>query len=138
MEFTSFEAKISELDKILSYLKEQMKHCGVSEKAAMQFEVALEEAVVNVIHYAYTGQEVGSLDVKAYKDEASGCMEVVIRDHGVPFNPMCYDDSNVPPKDLQNQKIGGLGIHYIKKLVDEIDYDFVDSCNVLKLVKKVS
>ncbi|MCH9621233.1 MAG: Serine-protein kinase RsbW [Chlamydiia bacterium] len=137
MESRDFSATLSELDHIMSYLRSEMTKSGLVEKFAKQFEVALEEAVVNIINYAYAKPS-GIIKLNTKFDSDSGSMEVIIRDKGKPFNPLLHECPNVPPKDLETQKIGGLGIHIIKKMVDSVRYEFVDGTNVLHLTKKIN
>ena len=60
----------------------------------------------------------------------------LFKDTGIPFNPLEKEEVS-PPKDLSSQEIGGLGIHFIKKMVDSINYSYKDGSNTLILTKKI-
>lgn len=80
--------------------------------------LALEEAVVNIINYAYPDD--GPLRVEiAYKDNST---MVTLCDNGKPFNPLEQNDTELSD-DLETRKIGGLGIMIIKQLTTSLKYE---------------
>ena len=98
-----------------------------------QISLALDEALTNVVMYAYpenvTGEAVVTMNV--VDDE----IIITISDHGVPFNPLSYEaDFNVP---LEERHKGGMGIHIIKEAMDAVDYEYRDNTNILTLTKKI-
>ena len=103
---------------------------GVEEAQIHKLELAAEEALVNVISYAYPEKE-GTLSIKCDKNTAR--FEVTIRDQGPAFNPIeVYVDTD-RDKPMNKRKIGGLGIFLIRKMVDEMSYRRDGEENVLKL-----
>ncbi|MCQ2368848.1 MAG: ATP-binding protein [Paludibacteraceae bacterium] len=80
--------------------------------------LALEEAIVNIINYAYPDD--GPLRVEiAYKDNST---MVTLCDNGEPFNPLEQNDTELSD-DLETRKIGGLGIMLIKQLTTSLKYE---------------
>ena len=57
-------------------------------------------------------------------------------DRGKPYNPLLKEDPDIT-KSAGERPIGGLGIFMVKKLMDEIQYDFRDGKNILTIIKKV-
>lgn len=69
-------------------------------------------------------------------DKNTGAIVVELKDMGIPFNPLKKEEVS-PPTDLHSQEIGGLGIHFIKKMVDTIEYFYQEGNNILRLTKKI-
>ena len=113
---------------------------GVCEEAeidmmtTMQLNLAIEEAVVNVMDYAYPAGTEGEVVVDAKVED--GVLQIVISDHGTPFDPTAKAevDTTLPAEE---RKIGGLGIHLIRNIMDEVSYERVGDRNVLTLKKKI-
>ena len=61
-------------------------------------------------------------------------MELVFIDRGIPYNPLENKDPDVT-LDIEERKIGGLGIFLVKEMMDEVLYEYVDGQNILKLIK---
>jgi len=100
----------------------------------MQMNLALEEAVVDVMSYAYPEGTKGYVDISALSE--SDCLTFVISDSGKPFDPTTKGevDTTLPAEE---RSIGGLGIHLVKQLMDSIQYEYKDGHNVLTLKKRI-
>lgn len=100
----------------------------------MTIKLALEEAVVNVMNYAYPDNVTGEVTVDVFLEEKR--LRIVITDGGRPFDPteMADVDTTLP---LEKRKVGGLGIHFIRQLMDTTDYERRDGNNVLTLTKMI-
>lgn len=100
----------------------------------MGINLALEEAVSNVILYAYPKETDGLVDVEAILRRDSITFLVV--DSGIPFDPTAAPeiDLNVP---LENRPIGGLGIHLVRQLMDTVHYERKEEKNYLTMIKKL-
>jgi serine/threonine-protein kinase RsbW len=103
-------------------------------KALMDLQLALEELLTNISSYGYTGPEEHPIRIRANLLGAE--LHIEVEDEGIPFNPLAH-----PPPDLTlplaERPIGGLGIHMIRKSVDQLDYRREGQKNILVLVKKV-
>lgn len=125
-----FVADLSHLDSMMEYLHAEAAKSGMDERAIYKMELACEEALVNIISYAYP-QKKGALEIACMKQGHR--FEITIRDKGLPFNPI---DAEVNPqidKPVQERCIGGLGIFLIRKAIDEASYQRVDDENILRL-----
>jgi serine/threonine-protein kinase RsbW len=125
-----FLADLSTLDQVMLYIRDEALKCGVSEKAFHKMELACEEAVVNIISYAYPEKK-GSLFVDCKR--AGHRFEITLRDHGVSFNPIDVEVNPQLDKPMQERRIGGLGIFLLRKTIDEASYQRVNDENVLRL-----
>lgn len=106
--------------------------------AALRFkiELSVEEAVENVVRYAYEGG-IGWLEAGTSLDHDSLMLTIELRDAGVPFNPLEKDDPDVT-LSANERDIGGLGIYLCKQMMDSINYRYEDGNNVLTMKKLVS
>jgi serine/threonine-protein kinase RsbW len=112
-----------------SWLAEQR----VSPDAACLVSFAIEETVTNCIKYGYDDSNDHTVDIVVSVDE--GALRVEVIDDGRAFNPL-----EVPEPDMslamENKPIGGLGIHMLRELADEIRYERPDGTNRLVLTKR--
>ena len=99
----------------------------------MSLNLALEEAVVNVMEYAYPSGTHGHVSIEAQSNDVR--LKFTIIDCGKPFDPTVQSaaDTTLPAKE---RKIGGLGIHIIRQNMDSINYERINGHNVLTLRKK--
>jgi anti-sigma regulatory factor (Ser/Thr protein kinase) len=97
--------------------------------------IALDEALNNIISYGYEPGE--RSDIMIRLTSAAGEIVVEIEDAGRPFDPV-----QAPAPDLsgslRERNVGGLGIHFIKNLVDEVTYDRIAGHNRLRLRKRLA
>ena len=101
----------------------------------MQMNLALEEAVVNVMTYAYPHDIVGDIHIEAQANDVR--LKFVISDNGMPFDPTAKAEVDTT-LSVEERPIGGLGIHLVRKLMDSINYERTCNKNVLTLRKKLS
>lgn len=108
---------------------------GVDMAMAMTLNLAMEEAVVNVMLYAYPEGTKGDVGIDAcVSDDA---MTFIISDTGMPFDPTAQKDADIT-LPVEERPIGGLGIHLIREIMDNVSYDYVDRHNVLTLTKNIT
>jgi anti-sigma regulatory factor (Ser/Thr protein kinase) len=96
--------------------------------------VVLDEVLSNIISYGYEDGE--QSDILVRLDYRPGEVLVEVEDAGKPFDPL-----KAPPPDLgvplEARQVGGLGIHFMKSLMDDVAYARVDGKNRLRLRKKL-
>jgi len=105
---------------------------GVPTPIRRQINLVLDELLSNVISYAFEDDEEREIDVRI--ELSSGRLAVTIADDGIPFNPF----SGAPPDtslSLEERALGGLGIHVVRKVMDEVSYNRRTDRNVVILVK---
>jgi len=125
-----FFADLSNLDRMMSHIREEALKIGVNEKAVHKIELACEEALVNIISYAYPDQK-GMLTITCQKKNHR--FEIVMKDYGLPFNPIDVEVNPQLDKPLNERKIGGLGIFLLRKFIDEVSYQRTDEENILRM-----
>ena len=105
------------------------------EALRFKLRLSIEEAVENVVRYAYEGG-IGWLEVGTSLDKDTLLLTVELRDAGVPFNPLELPDPDINAS-AEDRNIGGLGILLCKKLMDTINYRYENGNNVLTMTKRV-
>ena len=108
---------------------------GFDYDMIMKSNLAIEEAVVNIINYAYPKGTQGDVQVTVSVDQQY--FAVVICDSGMPFDPTQKEDADIT-LSAEERPIGGLGIFLVRQLMDSISYERRDGQNVLTLNKRLS
>ena len=108
----------------------------ISDELTNKINMALEEAVVNIINYAYPagGDHQFSIDVEHRANLQ--LLSFIITDDGIPFNPFEQDAPDIT-LSAADRPIGGLGIHIIRETTSRYSYDYKDKKNVLTLSFKL-
>ncbi len=97
------------------------------DKTAGGIVLAADEALTNIIRHAYGGKSGRvEIDVRDFSDR----MEITFRDHGQKFDPTQLPEPELPPT-----KGGGLGVYFMKQLMDKVEYDGKGPGNRLVLTK---
>ena len=125
---------ILELDKLEPFLNDFFEQKQLDMSRLPQFDLALEEALANVIMYAYPEGEKGSVELSLETTENQ--IYTKISDSGVPFNPLQQPEANLS-NAIEERPIGGLGIHLIKEIMDEVEYQYTDGKNVLNMTMNI-
>ena len=134
--FYSFELKNdqSELERLCRNCEEIGRSIGFSDKSMFEINLALDELFTNIISYGFQDHQehIIKISITVEGDQ----LQLRIEDDGVPFNPL---ESETPDFQcgIEDCKIGGLGIHLIKKLMDDIQYQRVADKNILVLRRKI-
>lgn len=120
-----FPAQMERYEEMLSFVLQRAVTCGVPQERMLKLQLGFEEAVVNVIHYAYDGRKTGNVWIRAELENGDFCLELA--DGGRPFNPLAQDDAlseNAVQEPLETRKIGGLGIALFRRVFDEVRYSY--------------
>jgi len=125
---------VAEVPRLAAFIDQICETAGVDMGTAMELNLAAEEAVVNVMNYAYAPGTEGTVEVIA-KASDDGII-LVIEDSGTPFDPTAKADADTT-LEAEERPIGGLGIHLVRKLMDSISYKRSDDGrNILTITKK--
>jgi serine/threonine-protein kinase RsbW len=125
-------AKLENLNELIGFLNRCARDRGASEKRLHEIELASEEALVNIIRYAYAGKESGEVEVTC-RPESDTAWIIEFRDWGVPFDATAYPEPDLKAP-ISDRKVGGLGISIIRKMVSQISYRREEGSNILTFV----
>jgi serine/threonine-protein kinase RsbW len=107
---------------------------GIPGPIVNALNIALDEAVSNIVSYAYARTEQGEIVVRLHYRKSE--IRVEIEDAGPPFDPLQAPAPELD-KSLHERSVGGLGIHFIRSLMDEVAYVRADGKNTLHLRKRL-
>ena len=117
---------------VYSFVEQILEDHDVPPKTITHINIALDEAVSNVVRYAYDG---GDGDYKVTVEVDEHLVRIEIRDRGFAYNPLETKDPDIH-SPLEERKIGGYGIFMIKNLVSDVLYRRENDENVLTLLMK--
>ena len=125
--------KVSELEKLTLFIDDVCESAGVDSATAMSINLAMEEAVSNIIFYAYPGGETDhTITVRYTRKDHEHHFDIY--DRGIPFDPTARAEADVS-LSAEERKIGGLGIFLVKQIMDRVEYERRGDENILKLTK---
>ncbi|PJF44619.1 MAG: hypothetical protein CUN55_03070 [Phototrophicales bacterium] len=126
-------AKRQSLIDFYQFFRQVSQDFHLSEQIQFDIELSVEEALTNIIHHAYGPDEEGDfvLRISDYGDK----IEVIIQDWGKPFDPEA-----IPPFDysapVEARINGGMGLHFMRTLMDSVEYRFEDGTTILTMIKR--
>lgn len=129
----NFQPSLDQLNRMLEFVSEQCHEAGFYESHLYQIELAVEEILVNILHHASL-QKSGSIQIECTYNEHKQ-FSVVISDDGLPFNPLDVGKRFDISAMMESKLIGGYGICFVLKIIDEIQYRYENGQNILTLVK---
>ena len=108
---------------------------GMDLRALKKTELAIEEAVVNIVNYSQA--EWMELTVTGYGLPVTGDgLTIILRDNGIAFDPTQLAEVDMAQVTAARQ-VGGLGIALLRKIADEVRYDRTDDINTLTIIKNL-
>lgn len=125
---------VSETPKLAELVETTCEELGLSASDTMQVNLSIEEAVVNVMNYAYPSGMQGNIEVVSEADTEQ--LRFIITDKGKPFDPTTRDEIDTT-LSTDERAIGGLGIHLMRRYMDSINYERIGEKNILTLRKKI-
>ena len=135
MKTLKVDAKVNNLNKVLSFINDVLSDYGCSVRDTMQINVAVEELFVNIALYAYpSGSGSATISISVLDDPKTA--EITLIDSGVPFDPLAKEEPDIS-LNAKEREIGGLGIYMVRKTMDELTYENVDGCNITTIRKKI-
>ena len=122
MNFLRLNMDINELYRLNEFIN------GLIQKENLQVDMILEEVFANIVQYS------NSKYIDVYADFENQTLTVEFVDNGIPFNPLLKEDPELPD-NIDDAQIGGLGIFLTKEMADELDYQYINGENHLKIMK---
>jgi anti-sigma regulatory factor (Ser/Thr protein kinase) len=126
--------RLSEIERVADWVDRFSDAHRLPPEVLSGLHVSLDEVLSNIISYAYA--DGGEHEILVRLALGDGLLTAEIEDDGLPFDPL-----GVPPPDqspeLSERRIGGLGVHFLKALNDDIAYERVGNKNRLRLCKGV-
>ena len=125
---------IRQLSRLPGFVEQAVAGTEMDPAAVSNLNLALEEAVANVIEYAYPEGKEGPVELTAFRDAEA--VHFILSDRGQPFDPTAAPEADVHA-GLTERRIGGLGIHLVRSIMDAVCYERKDGWNILTMTKKI-
>lgn len=126
------KSQLSELETLCRHLEDCGDRMQLPQKCLYEINLGLDELFTNIVSYGFEDQAEHQIKFTLARNEKT--LVVYVEDDGTPFNPLEADAPELS-RDLDSIDIGGLGIHLIKKMMDEIRYQRIQGRNRLTLKK---
>ena len=125
-------AEAENMQKVFDFVDQLLEAADCPPKAAMQIDVVVEEIFTNNVKYAYAPDK-GDVTIRVDVSEEPAVTLTFINS-GTPFDPLALEDPDIT-LPAEERQIGGLGILMVKKMMDEVTYEFKDGKNILRVKK---
>jgi len=134
METKIIKANINYTAEVMDFVEAQLVRSNFPGELLPEILIATEEIFVNIAKYAYKPEEEGEVKISVRAGEKA---EIRFEDSGQPFDPLSRGtpDLKLP---IMEREIGGLGIHFVKNMMDETEYRYADGKNIFTISKNIS
>ena len=127
-----FRARIQNLPELVLFLEGVLKEAETREGESFDILLAADEIFTNIASYAY-GEGSGEVEIALTINDDS--ITIIFTDSGIPFNPLSLQSPDIT-RGIDERKIGGLGIHLVREIMDAVSYLRKDGKNILTIEKK--
>jgi serine/threonine-protein kinase RsbW len=128
----TIESDIAEIPAVSARLEEGMGSCGFSPEEVLDTQLAVEEVITNIIVHGYRGP--GS-EIHLSGHFTRDRIEIRITDSAPRFDPLSIPEPDLDA-DIDERRIGGLGIYLVRQVMDNISYRYENGKNVLTMEKR--
>lgn len=130
------QASLDNFGPVLSTVEGLLEETGCPADMLYQINICFEEIFVNIASYAYSnGEGDGMIRILLEITEDPYKVFIKFRDTGIPYNPLEKEDPDTT-LSADERQIGGLGIFFVKNMMDEVLYSYENKENVLSIMKE--
>ena len=115
---------------VADFMETEMEKLEVSPKISMKLMIAIDEIYSNIVRYS------GATEATVSIEKANNTLKLYFKDNGKPYNPLDAKDPDITAS-AEDRNIGGLGVFMVKKMLDNVEYKYVDNFNILTLTKNL-
>ena len=127
--------EVSQLSRVYGLVEQVASEWHLDKSLTMNLNLVVEEAVANIVMYAYEGQKEKDITLTLEKEKDQ--LLITVTDTGMPFDPTTKEAPDVS-LIAEERPIGGLGIFLIKQMMDDVSYRREGGTNILTLRKRLS
>lgn len=127
--------QLSEIARVADLVDEFGRRHALSERVRHDMSIAVDEIISNIIHYSYRDGAAHGISVSLKL--VPGELQAEIVDDGAEFDPLAYQAAR-PSGSLKERALGGLGLHLVTSLMDNVRYVRLSDGNHLTLVKSTA
>lgn len=126
--------KLEEIDRVNDTFNEFAEQCDIPMNVSLKVNLVFDELLNNTISYAYSDGEEHKIEILV--DHTGQRLSISISDDGVPFNPFTMEDPDTT-LSIEDRDIGGLGVHLVKNVMDDVSYQRRNNRNIVTLTKNL-
>lgn len=126
---------IQELERIREFIEKQGDEWNLTSKDVFSLNLVLEELITNIIFYGFEDDLVHEINISMQLQD--DILLLQIEDDGKPFDPFSVNTPGDLDKSLEERRIGGLGIYFVREIMDTFSYERTGNTNRLLLSKQV-
>jgi serine/threonine-protein kinase RsbW len=121
------------LEQIAKFVEQAGRQAGLDEVAICRCQLAVDEACTNIIEHGYEGEGRGDIDLTCAP--GVGELTITIIDYAKPFDPDSVPEPTLDAS-LEDMQIGGLGLYFMRQVMDAVEFRYENGNNKLVLVKR--
>ena len=129
----SIKASTAFTGEVMDFVQGELEQHGFPATLQPDILIAVEEIFVNISTYAYQPAEDGDVRLSV---SINGKAVIRFEDSGKPFNPLKSAGPNLDAPVMERE-IGGLGIHFVKNMMDKVKYRYADKKNIITITKNI-
>jgi serine/threonine-protein kinase RsbW len=126
--------QLTELERIATTLETIGENWDLQMSLTLNLNLVLEELITNIIFYGFTDKDEHLIEINICFEDHK--IFLTVEDDGIAFNPLLKEDADIS-LPAEERAIGGLGIHFVRKLMDTIRYERKNEKNILTMMKMV-
>lgn len=128
---------VKQIELLTKFIEVLCEELGLDAMLTFNLNLVLEEAVTNVIMYAYPQDEDHTMTLKTWTEQSDNIIVFELKDQGRPFNPIEEAPEVDTTLSADERQIGGLGIFLINKIMDDVTYRYEEGSNILTMKKNI-
>jgi anti-sigma regulatory factor (Ser/Thr protein kinase) len=122
---------LESIPEVTAFVDRKLEQVSCPVKAIKQINIAIDELFSNIAHYAYK-PETGPATVRVEVEKDPMTVVITFIDNGRPYDPLSNGDPDVS-LSAEEREVGGLGIFLVRKMMDEVTYEYKDGKNILRV-----
>lgn len=134
----TFPGRYDQIREACEFVVSGAEEAGFDPDEIFRIQLACDEACTNIIEHAYGAEDAGQIQISWQFKQ--GAFTIELRDNGRPFRPETVPYPSMPDSadNVDELKVGGLGLHFMRSLMDEVEFSFDKDGNRLVMVKYLS
>lgn len=128
-------AKAENLNQVYTFMNEQLSSVCLDSSKRAELDMVVEEIFINIVSYAYES-EPGDVTVQMEILTQPDRIWMSFIDDGTPYNPLDRKDPDIT-LSAEERQVGGLGIYLVKKIMDKVEYQYIEKRNILTIERLV-
>ncbi len=131
----TLKSDLPELRRLAAEIEDFGRACGLDRESVLKLNLVLEELTANIILHGYRGEGGHFIHIRLELMNQELCVQ--IEDEAEPFDPLQQKMPDID-RPLEKRPIGGLGIFFVRRLTDELDYRREHGRNILTMKQRIA